>query len=462
MLGFITNLVKDLGRRSASLASNRQNNTSSKARYTGYSTIGGNPARSSAPRAVSSSPSTTPYVRNVGRPSTLPSAPTITAAPRMKNLPSRIPGKPETVSLGTSQSGSSPVFRDIPTFGASYYMPQDTLRLMDEILSKQPTYDSSQLRKRAEAQTDLLTNPQIETLREQINALKALIPETREGLEESYTEAQDQLRGSRDELYRALLEEAEISGGMRAGVAHALNRQLNQETSPLRKALETDYLNTRDQVMGALEDQKREAQNLLSSIQKNRRNMTEDNYNALKDQAVAQFREAQKAQQQFLQSIVDIEMGARTSAATFQQEAAAAENEFQAQQAQLLNQLYEQSLQQYQQEQFQRDLDNWINIVAGPGIKTKNQALGMLNRHRDSIISTVGQDGYDAIQKHIQDLRGDWSNPNYQIPESELHNYGSSALNSVSRRTPLTTGYSTIGGNPARNPNLSRIREILK
>ena len=239
-----------------------------------------------------------------------------------------------------------PNFRNIPTFSADYYMPTNTLNQINRLLSARPSYNEAQLRQRAQTQTNLLTNPQIETLRQQINALKSLIPQTQESLSQVYRDAGSRIgRGTQDLIAQAV-QSAQQVGGIRPGVYAELTQQAQQLARPISDALEADRQANISQIIGALETEKQNAQNLLDTIEANRENMTKENFNALRDQAIQRWRVAQQQQLQFLQGIAAIEAGARSNAARFQQEAAAAYNQYQQQSAEQYNQFMQQMIDQ--------------------------------------------------------------------------------------------------------------------
>ncbi|PWA11080.1 hypothetical protein DCC39_10300 [Pueribacillus theae] len=351
-------------------------------------------------------------------------ATTVKSAPK-----SSTSGAPNTLPLSSvsppiTYTPMVPKFRDIPTFDASYFMPNDTLKLINKLMNAKPNMNEKQLQERAKTQTELLTNPQIEALRSQINAFKSLIPQARKDIDSSYRDSQEQMVDSVNRTVREAIQEAQSQqGGIRSGVAVKLASQARQQAAPLTKAMHTDYVNTREQVLGALQMQQKEAQNLLKSIEKNKKNMTKENYNALKDQAVQQFRAAQQAQQQFLQGISQMESGARSNAARFQQESAAAYNQYQSQSTENYNrfmeQLFQQNMQQAQIDEAnlaQSNLSQWTNYLTGPSVENRSDALSLLQQNRGTIIDAIGQEGYNQLENYIKDLGPNWKNPNYSAP----------------------------------------------
>ena len=309
---------------------------------------------------------------------------------------SHVPNTPPLSSVGSFQP------RSIPTFSAKDFMPTDTLKQIESLLKAAPNINEKQLQQRAQTQTELYTNPQIEALRQQINAFKSLIPQARSEMESAYYESREQAEKSVQDVLREAIRAAQLQpGGIRSGVAAELAAQARRDASPLLRALHTDYVNTRDQIISMLEAQQNEAQNLLKAIENNRENMTKANYDMLRDQAIQQFRQAQQAQQRFLQGIAQIEAGARQSAAAYQQESAAAYNQF-----------MQQMLQEQQQNMAANNMNAWIQYL------NRNDALRLIEENKTQIQESVGIDGYNQLRNYINNLGATWINPNYIPPLS--------------------------------------------
>lgn len=325
--------------------------------------------------------------------------PSVRSVPSSSTTTSSKPSLPSTPSLDSIQFQP----RQIPTFTASYFMPTNTLKQMESLLKATPKIDEKQLQQRAQTQTELYTNPQIETLRQQINAFKSLITQASKEMDTAYSESREQAVRSVQDVIREAIQAAEAQpGGIRSGVAVELSRRAQQEASPLLRALYTDYVNTRDQILSMLESQQNEARNLLNAIQANRKNMTKTNYNLLRDQAIQQFRQAQQAQQRFLQAIAQIEAGARQSAAAYQQESVAAYNQF-----------MQQMIEQQRQNLAAQNMNAWIQYLTGSHVRDRNDALRLLNENRSLIQDAVGVSGYEQLYKYINNLGANWINPNY-------------------------------------------------
>lgn len=355
-------------------------------------------------------------------------------------------------SSGSSAPSTPPlssvqfVPRQIPTFDASYFMPSDTLKQMENLLNAEPNINEEQLKQRAQTQTELYTNPQIEALRQQINAFKSLIPQARQEMESAYSESREQAVRSVQDVLREAIQAAQAQpGGLRSGVATELAAQTRRDASPLLQALHTDYVNTRDQVMSMLEAQQNEAQNLLRAIEENRENMTKANYDALRDQAIQQFRQAQQAQQQFMQGIAQIEAGARQSAASYQQESAAAYNEF-----------MQQMIQEQQQNLAASNMDAWIRYLTGSNVQNRNDALRLLEQNRSQIQSSVGVEGFNQLRDYINNLGATWVNPNYDASSS----LGTSSPSSSSRSSTSSSGFRPIILNPFTNFNFNVPQQV--
>lgn len=332
-----------------------------------------------------------------------------------------------------------PNFREIPTFSADYYMPKNTLSQINRLLNASPTYNERQLRQQAQTQTNLLTNPQIETLRQQINAFKSLIPRTQESLQRAYIDASQRVRQGTQDLVTQAVQEAQRQGGLRAGVIEELQRRAYETARPIFSALEADRQANIAQIIGALETEKQNAQNLLDTIEANRGNMTKENFNALRDQAIQRWRVAQQQQLQFLQGIAAIEAGARSNAARFQQEAAAAYNQYQQQSAEQYNQFMQQMIDQQLQSlpdfasmveaQYQDNLNRWLNFLTGPDVRTAGEAMRRLQNNRNNIISSIGMEGYRELQRGVNEMLAGGVNPNYRPPYT-IVNPGASSRNS--------------------------------
>ena len=403
-------------------------------------------------------------VQNANRSTVMRQQPRQSTPQRPKDpfAPILVPDRPPFIRQGnqSSSSGSSGssvpstpplssvqfVPRQIPTFDASYFMPSDTLKQMENLLNAEPNINEEQLKQRAQTQTELYTNPQIETLRQQINAFKSLIPQARQEMESAYSESREQAVRSVQDVLREAIQAAQAQpGGLRSGVATELTAQASRDASPLLQALHTDYVNTRDQVMTMLEAQQNEAQNLLRAIEENRENMTKANYDALRDQAIQQFRQAQQAQQQFMQGIAQIEAGARQSAASYQQESAAAYNEF-----------MQQMIQEQQQNLAASNMDAWIRYLTGSDVKNRNDALRLLEQNRSQIQSAVGVEGFNQLRDYINNLGATWVNPNYVAPPSS----GTSSSSSSSRSSTSSSGFRPIILNPFTNFNFSVPQQV--
>src|SRR5690606_31684551 len=94
---------------------------------------------------------------------------------------------------GLTQQFRTPQYTPPPTFSASYFMPTNILNQMRQTLRAQPQVDRAQLRQTAQEQVKLLTTPQTESLRQQINQLRTMIPEERQALQQIYGRASGQL-----------------------------------------------------------------------------------------------------------------------------------------------------------------------------------------------------------------------------------------------------------------------------
>lgn len=349
--------------------------------------------------------------------------PSVRSVPSSSTTTSSKPNLPSTPSLDSIQFQP----RQIPTFTASYFIPTNTLKQMESLLKATPKIDEKQLQQRAKTQTELYTNPQIETLRQQINAFKSLITQADKEMDTAYSESREQAIRSVQDVIREAIQAAEAQpGGIRSGVAVELSRRAQREASPLLRSLYTDYVNTRDQILSMLKSQQNEARNLLNAIQANRKNMTKTNYNLLRDQAIQQFRQAQQAQQRFLQAIAQIEAGARQSAAAYQQESAAAYNQF-----------MQQMIEQQRQNLAAQNMNAWIQYLTGSHVRDRNDALRLLNENRSLIQDAVGVDGYEQLYKYINNLGANWINPNY---------VGSTASTGTSSTTSTNSRSSSSGG----------------
>lgn len=352
--------------------------------------------------------------------------PSVRSVPSSSTTTSSKPSLPSTPSLDSIQFQP----RQIPTFTASYFMPTNTLKQMESLLKATPKIDEKQLQQRAQTQTELYTNPQIETLRQQINAFKSLITQAGREMDTAYSESREQAVRSVQDVIREAIQAAEAQpGGIRSGVAVELSRRAQREASPLLRALYTDYVNTRDQILSMLESQQNEARNLLKAIQANRKNMTKTNYNLLRDQAIQQFRQAQQAQQRFLQAIAQIEAGARQSAAAYQQESAAAYNQF-----------MQQMIEQQRQNLAAQNMNAWIQYLTGSHVRDRNDALRLLNENRSLIQDAVGVDGYEQLYRYIKNLGANWINPNY-IGSTTSTRTSSTTTATNSRSTSSSSGF---------------------
>src|SRR5690606_14435177 len=97
----------------------------------------------------------------------------------------------------------------------------------------------------------------------------------------------------------------------RPGVYEAITNQLREAAQPLFEQLGAEQQYAVNSVIGALEVEKQNAQNLLQTILANRPNMTQAQYNALYDEAVNRFTAAQQAQLGILSSLLGLESQAR-------------------------------------------------------------------------------------------------------------------------------------------------------
>lgn len=317
----------------------------------------------------------------------------------------------------------TPSFQQIPTFPASYFMPQTSLNQLNRLATAQPNVNTGQIQQQASAQTELFTNPQIEALRRQIEALQALLPQVRNRISSSYRDAGQQVTQSSQEALRQALQTAQAQGGLRPGVARSLDQQTNLETYPLLRMLEAGRQSDLGQVIGALETEKRNAQEMLRTIEENKDNMTRANYNRLYDEAVARFREAQQQQISLMRGIIEIETGARSESARMAQERALAYNQYQADSASLYNQFLQQLLDtrlsglDVMQDQMARDiqqqqeqaLTQWMDYLGNSG--TVASARNKLDRNRQAIIDSVGLEGYNQLRAYVDSMPPGWGMP---------------------------------------------------
>lgn len=331
---------------------------------------------------------------------------------------------------GLTQQFRTPQYTPPPTFSASYFMPTNILNQMRQTLRAQPQVDRAQLRQTAQEQVNLLTTPQIEALRQQINQLRTMIPEERQALQQIYGRASSQLGQGVADIIAALVDQAQRQGGLRSGVYQALTDQAQQAAQPLFEQLGAAQEADIQQVIGTLEAEKQSAQNLLQALMENRGNMTEAQYNALYDQAVNRFRNAQAAQLQFLGQLANLESQARQQAATLAQSRADARNEFEAAMADQYNQFlqmlinarrgeYEAFAQQLAQEMQQRQAENlraWRDYFSSAAMPTPAAALDHLRLLRNQVISSVGEEGYRELEDWLREQPARQINPNYTGP----------------------------------------------
>jgi hypothetical protein len=375
---------------------------------------------------------------------------------------------------------------EIPTFSASYYRPNQTLKQINRVSKQKPKVNNKQLKQIAKNQVNLLTNPQIETLRGQINELSKLSPKIRKQILQDYSQAQQQLIQNTQNMIAQITQNVEQQVGLRPGVAAAISTQAQKQAHPLVQLLNQSQNNDLNTVIGSLEVQKDNAQALLHSIQKNKKSMTKAQYNALHDQAVQQFKQAQQSQLQLLQQIAQIESGARKSAAEDLQQRAqvrnqtaqqlfgiksnllntwnqsqqqALQNLFQNDQAKLnaLQQqnaatlkMYQQQMQQNlanQQQQIQSRLDKtyqnninqWMDYLTGPTVQTGADAMRRLQQNQAAIEQAVGKDGYLQLYKQLSGIKPGWTNPHYDSTPYYVVPNGATTTNTRAP-SPANTG----------------------
>ena len=323
----------------------------------------------------------------------------------------------------------TPTYTPPPTFSASYYMPTNMLNQMRRVAQAQPQVDQQQLRQIAEQQVGLLTNPQIEALRRQIAELKNLIPQEQRAIQQAYNQATANLsRGVSDVLASILDQIQRQEGGLRPGVYEAVTAQLREAAQPLFEQLGAEQQYAINSVIGALEVEKQNAQNLLQTILANRPNMTQAQYNALYDEAVNRFTAAQQAQLNILSSLLGLESQARQQAARLAQERVAARNEYEAQRAELYNrfidqliglrrgefQAFSELLGQEMKARQAENLEAWRDFLSGPSVPTPAAGLDLLRLLRDQIEASVGKEGYQELRRWLEEQPRNQINPQYR------------------------------------------------
>lgn len=354
-----------------------------------------------------------------------------------------------TVNQARQRALSSYKPVEVPTFSANYYMPQSTLNRINAILNQDPQLKKKQLKKRAKTNVNLLTNPQIETLREQINELKKLRPEIRQQITQNYGEAQHQLSQNTQNLIAQILETVRAEDGLRPGVATAVSHRAQQADNPLSDVLEENRQLDIATILENLNVQKENAQNLLRTIRKNKDDMTKVRYNELKDQATEQWRQAQQAQLKFLRSIADVESSARQTAADIAQNRAIAQNELMEQVLQTrlgsLDSLQENLMRQLDQ-QYNAALNQWLDYLTGPSVPSATGAMNLLQRHRAEIEEDLGVEGFMALHEELSNYNPGWQNPNYRPPTGT-----SGVSNPRAQRTDNLAAYQGIADAYSRN-----------
>lgn len=322
----------------------------------------------------------------------------------------------------------------IPTFSASYFLPQDILKQIKQISKQSPKINTKQLMQVAQTTISLLTNPQIEALRSQINELKKLQPQMKEQINKNYSQAQTQVAQNTQNVIQQILQNIDQEGGLRSGVATAVMANAIQNVQPTVRVMEQNRKLDLNSVLGLLRTQQKNAQDLLSTIEKNKKNMTQAQYNALRDRAIQQWRQAQQQQLQFLNALADMETMARQSAANLAQQKALDTNE-------LINQLLQNQLAALQsnQQNFletylpqlrQENLNRWMDYISSS--RTAAEAMRRLQENRQAIIDSTGQEGFEQLYQYISKFEPDWVNPAYYTPPSVSTTSRSSSKSSKS------------------------------
>lgn len=350
----------------------------------------------------------------------------------------------------------TPSYRPIPTFGASYFIPQQSLTRINQIASARPNINTSQLQQMAEQRTSLLTNPQIETLRQQIAAFKSLIPREQLAINEGYAAARNQMSQGVENMIASLVQAAERSGALRSGVYDALSKQVREDSTPLFDALEVGRTADISRIIGALEVEKQNAQAALMDLQANRKNLTKMQYDALYDEAVNRFRAAQQRQLELMNTVMAIESEARASSAALQQAQAQMYNEHQNTLAALnrdylqrmaglgfdqLRMLQEQLSNQIAAQR-QQALLQWQDFLFGPQTRTPADAMKLLNQYRRQIEQTVGIDGFMELKNWLESQPPGLVNPRYVGPQNTSNAETTSNQNRQSGNVFINTLFS--------------------
>jgi len=339
----------------------------------------------------------------------------------------------------------------IPTFSASYFLPQDILKQINQISKQSPKINTKQLMQVAQTTISLLTNPQIEALRSQINELKKLQPQMKEQINKNYSQAQTQVAQNTQNVIQQILQNIDQEGGLRSGVATAVMANAIQNVQPTVRVMEQNRKLDLNSVLGLLRTQQQNAQDLLSTIEKNKKNMTQAQYNALRDQAIQQWRQAQQQQLQFLNTLANMETAARQSAANLAQQKALDTNE-------LINQLLQNQLAALQsnQQNFletylpqlrQENLNRWMDYISSS--RTAAEAMRRLQENRQAIIDSTGQEGFEQLYQYIKKFEPDWVNPAYYTPPSV------STTSRSSSKSSKSTSSGSLVSNLLRNLVLS-------
>ena len=339
----------------------------------------------------------------------------------------------------------------IPTFSASYFLPQDILKQIKQISKQSPKINTKQLMQVAQTTISLLTNPQIEALRSQINELKKLQPQMKEQINKNYSQAQTQVAQNTQNVIQQILQNIDQEGGLRSGVATAVMANAIQNVQPTVRVMEQNRKLDLNSVLGLLRTQQQNAQDLLRTIEKNKKNMTKAQYNALRDRAIQQWRQAQQQQLQFLNALADMETMARQSAANLAQQKALDTNE-------LINQLLQNQLAALQSNQKnfletylpqlrQENLNRWMDYISSS--RTAAEAMRRLQENRQAIIDSTGQEGFEQLYQYISKFEPDWVNPAYYTPPSV------STTSRSSSKSSKSTSSGSLVSNLLRNLVLS-------
>lgn len=333
-----------------------------------------------------------------------------------------------------------------PTYSPSYFMPAALNQLM-ALSNQKPQINTKQLQSMANTAADAQLRPEIQALQAQINGLVSMQKTLPGQTQQQYMDAARTLQQSASQAADALMQQVLKQGGPTAGVQEALDANAQQQVAPQVQQLMQQGQLDAQALLDQLKAQQQAAQTQIQVLNQNKGNISKAQYNALYNDAVNRWQQAQSNAAQILQGVASLQQAGAVDAAKANQERIASINDTNQQLYQnqvQVGQLETQAKQLQQQLAVANNVQKWISFLETRKGPADMQAE--LDNNQDAILKEVGPEGFMQLQDYVTKAM---QTPGYQgkyfIP---MPVNGTTALQQALNPTPTMPPAPPSGGLP--------------